>query len=568
MMTQTLRPSFFHQLDTAHEALPAAFTYAFRYSPHPLCRRAAAIVQEHLRTEGLEAEGKMFGVLVVEGGFLAAYSGQLEGSYSHPWFVPPVFDYLDPEGFFMKEQVEITALNKKIENSGFQDDINGLFCDKERLVKKRDEAVEAAKKAYGQGRKERAARRKTIDENAAEAQAVLAEIERESQYQKAEIRRAKQRFSAEIAAIDRRIEDLRSSLDRMKDERRRRSEALQKWLFRQFRFMNALGEQKTLTELFRPTPAPSVNEGGKAESAIPSGAGECCAPKLLNAAFAMGLRPIAMAEFWWGPALAGNYRRPGVFYPACNRKCRPILSFMLQGLCVEPDPARHYERLGGEPHVVWEDAWMAVVAKPTGWLSVPGKTSAPDIWQWSRSRWSGIAGPVLVHRLDQDTSGLLILAKTQMSYSWLQKMFEARKIRKRYVALLEGHWQRTEMSGKISLPLAPDYDDLPRQRVDYERGLEAVTLFEILGNESLREAENGDDSAQERPATRIAFYPQTGRTHQLRLHASSADGLGQPIVGDRLYGELASRLYLHAEELDFDHPATGEPLHFNLPAPF
>lgn len=567
-MTQPSQPLYLHPLDTAHYALPTAFTYPFRYTPHPLCRRAAAIVQEHLRAEGLDAEGKMFGVLVVEGGFLAAYSGQLAGSYSHPWFVPPVFDYLDPEGFFMKEQAEIVALSEEIEKSGFQDAINTLSFNLEALVAKQNEAVEEAKKAYERGRKERAARRKNISSEMPEAKNVLAEMERESQFQKAEIRRAKQRFSEDIASTEKRITELQSQLNKARNERRLRSEALQQWLFEQFRFTNARGEQRTLTEIFKPTSAFSSLGEGRGGFVIPSGAGECCAPKLLNAAFALGLRPIAMAEFWWGPSLAGNYRRQGAFYPACNRKCRPILAFMLQGLDVEPDPALHYERLGGEPYVVWEDAWMAVVAKPTGWLSVPGKTAAPDICQWARDRWAGIAGPIVVHRLDQDTSGLLILAKTQMSYSWLQKMFEARKIRKRYVALLEGRWQREEKSGTISLPLAPDYDDLPRQRVDYERGLEAVTQFEILGNESLCEGEAGDDAMRERAVARVAFYPQTGRTHQLRLHASSADGLGMAIVGDRLYGELACRLYLHAEALDFEHPATGEPLHFELPAPF
>lgn len=567
-MNQSEKPSFLHPLDTAREALPTAFTYPFRYTPHPLCRRAARIVQDYVEAEGLSGEGKMYGVLVVEGGFLAAYSGQLAGSYAHPWFVPPVFDYLDPESYFQKEQTEISTLSVKIENAGFQASINTVNVELERLFRLREEVVDEAGEAYERGKKERDDRRAALDKTEPDAQEILTTLERESQFQKAEIRRAKQQFATEIKALEQRLDQLREELRRAKEERRQRSEALQDWLFRQFRFMNARGETKSLPELFgdEGSSSPAADSGTKL--IIPSGAGECCAPKLLNAAYALGLRPLAMAEFWWGPALCGNYRRAGVFYPSCNRKCRPILSFMLEGLNVEPDPARHYERLGGELQVVWQDAWMAVVVKPTGWLSVPGKSDVPNVLDEARRRWPDISGPVVVHRLDQDTSGLMILAKTQMSYSWLQKQFEARAVKKRYVALLEGQWRLTGLSGQISLPLAPDFDYLPRQRVDRERGLEAVTLYEVIGNEMLNDNVGETEEAGGRAVTRIAFYPQTGRTHQLRVHASSDEGLAMPIVGDRLYGQLAGRLYLHAETLDFEHPATGEHLHFEQTAPF
>ncbi len=546
------RPSYLHSLDTDGVALPEAFTYPFRYTPHPLCLRAARLVQEYLDAEGLSVEGKMYGVLVVEGGFLAAYSGQLNGSYAHPWFVPPVFDYLSPECFFQKEQAEIVSLTKNIENTGFQEHIDILNNRLRSLVGQREEAVEKAKMAYERGKKNRGERRAALDDSSPEARPVMLQLERESQFQKAEIKRAKQLHAEEVNAIEAHLADLQATLRRAREERRQRSEALQDWLFRQFIVANGSGERISLADMFDGKP--------------PSGAGECCGPKLLNAAFASGLRPLAMAEFWWGPPLAGNYRRQGVFYPACNSKCKPILSFMLKGLAVAPDPARHYERLGGDVEVVWEDAWMAVVAKPTGWLSVAGKSPLPDVCQWARGHWPGIAGPVVVHRLDQDTSGLMILAKTQMSYSWLQKMFEGRNVRKRYVALLEGHWQRAEQSGTISLPLVADYDYLPRQRVDREHGKQAVTQYEVIGNEGLHEEAAGE--VRERAVTRIAFYPLTGRTHQLRLHAASPEGLGMSIVGDRLYGLLSRRLYLHAEALDFVHPVTGEALHFEVPAIF
>lgn len=554
------QPPFLHPLDTQGTEMPTAFTYPFRYAPHPLCEAAAAIVKEKLKELQCN-EAKMFGVLVVEGGFLAAYSGQLAGSYAHPWFVPPIVDYLNPESHFQKEQAEIDKLNGRIAQLECHPELSMLRTRLNDLSEQRDEAVEKAKIQYERGKKVRDEQRRRLAGSEDEALLVEARLIAESQQQKADVKRARQLNNKAIEETKALIALRENNIGQLRQERKMRSEALQEWLFNQFVFLNAKGEQRSLVDIFD-------DFAGSSHSMIPSGAGECCAPKLLNAAYALGLKPIAMAEFWWGSSPRGLFRRQGEFYPACNRKCRPILSFMLQGLNVAPDPARHYEQIGADVEVLWEDAWMAVIVKPTGWLSVPGKTLQPNVKEEAMQRWPDASGPIIVHRLDQDTSGLMILAKTQMSYSWLQKMFEKREIRKRYVALLDGSSQSIKKSGLIRLPLSPDYDDLPRQKVDYEHGLEAVTKYEVIEVGRHLAPRNRLSLSEGHEYTRISFYPLTGRTHQLRVHAASPEGLDLPIVGDRLYGNLADRLYLHAEALDFIHPATGEQLHFESEPPF
>ena len=316
---------------------------------------------------------------------------------------------------------------------------------------------------------------------------------------------------------------------------------MQDWLFDQFVFLNGLGEKRGLKEIF-------VDR-----HFIPSGAGECCAPKLLQTAYQLGLKPLAMAEFWWGTSAPDHYREPGAFFPACHSKCRPILGHMLQGLDVEADPADHYEQALKPVQVLWEDEYLAVIAKPEGWCSIPGRSDQANLFDEAQRLWPGIEGSVIVHRLDQDTSGVMVLAKTARVHHILSQQFEYREVKKRYVALLSKRPTPGER-GVINLPLAPDLENLPKQRVDRERGKEAITAYEVLGVEA--------------KGVRIAFYPQTGRTHQLRVHAASPEGLNAPIVGDRLYGHIENRLYLHAEAIDFIHPVTRKPMHFELPAPF
>ena len=567
-MISTALPSYVHPLALGAETLPAAFTYPFRYTAHPLCERAAAVVAEEVKRMGFQ-EGKMFGVLVVSGNgslslrgdleghesslfFLAAYSGQIWGSYDYPWFVPPVVDYLDPNSHFQLEQREIVEMSRRLEEMKLSEERLEWQRRVAQLRAEREAAVTEAKRVYEEGKRGREELKIKREKLKIEGRNELKiegeeedgylELIRESQRQKADIQRAKQLHKLEIAELEARLTEHNAAVHELYEERKRRSEALQQWLFGQFDFLNAKGERKNLQEIFGP-------------HLIPSGAGECCAPKLLQAAYALGLKPVAMAEFWLGPSKPGRYREPGAFFPACRSKCYPILGHMLQGLNVEPDPARHYENRELEPiKVLWEDEHLAVVYKPEGWCSIPGKSDQPNLLDECFRLWPEISGSVIVHRLDQDTSGVMVIAKNALVHRALGQQFEQREVKKRYVALLEG--TLTVTYGEICLPLGPDLENMPHQQVDFDNGKEAVTRFEVAAVE------------QSGNVTRVFFYPLTGRTHQLRVHSAAPEGLNAPILGDRLYGHVADRLYLHAESIKFVHPITKEEMHFCLPAPF
>lgn len=553
-------PSYLHPLERGDSALPDAFTFPFRYTPHPLCIQAAAIVQTHLQGMGVD-EGKMYGVIVVEVAsdampsapstskaglaFMAAYSGQLFGSYDHPWFVPPVVDYLDPESHFQKEQASISELNAHFEALRTDAEIQRVKALLAQLRSEREAAIAEAKQTYAEGKARREQLRSALEQHlpsASENKQLHEAIIRESQHQKADIQRAKQLHKEEIVAAEELLAAHNGQLRNLSEERKRRSEALQQWLFDQFNFLNGRGERRSLHDLF---PA----------RRIPSGAGECCAPKLLQAAYVLGLRPVAMAEFWWGPSSPDHYHQPGAFFPACHSKCRPILTHMLEGLNVEPDPAEHYDKVNSPIRVAWEDKHLAVIEKPAGWVSIPGKSDQASVFDAAHRLWPDIEGSVIVHRLDMDTSGLMVVAKDATTHRALSLQFERREVSKRYIALLEG---RINTSGTINIPIAPDLEQLPRRMTDPAHGKEAITDYVVLSHEE----------RDGKPVTRIAFFPRTGRTHQLRVHSASPDGLGHPIVGDRLYGHVGDRLCLHAEALSLRHPVTGEQLHFELPAPF
>lgn len=450
---------------TENLPLPQLFTYPFHYTPHPLCVKAAEEVQQYLQTrtdwhEELQ-QGKMFGVLVVktptgEVGYLAAFSGNLAGSNHHDYFVPPVYDLLNPDGYFKEEEARISAINVMLNhtNDNYQEIIEAL-----------------------------------------------------------------------------------------KEERKQRSIALQQWIFEQFRLRNARGEEQDIYSIFTQT----------AHRNPPAGTGECAAPKLLQYAYLNNLKPLAMAEFWWGDSPKGEIRRHGHYYPACRHKCEPILNFMLQGLQVEPNPLLTSNTDATQLETVYEDDYLLVVNKPAGMLSVPGKTGQASVLTLLQERYPDATGPILVHRLDMATSGLLLAAKDKDTHALLQKQFEGRTVKKRYIALLEGIPQ-AEPKGFIRLPLRPDFDNRPLQMVCYEYGKPAVTRYEIMDTENDR--------------TRMAFYPETGRTHQLRVHAAHPEGLNCPIVGDPLYGQPANRLYLHAERLEFRHPITDKRMQIQKEAPF
>lgn len=527
-------------------ALPAQFTYPFHYTPHTLTELAAKGVQIYLQSrkdwaEELQ-EGKMFGVLIVRTpekriGYLAAFSGNLAGSNHHSFFVPPVYDMLQPNGFFRQEEKNISAINlqiKKTENSSLYLDMkNELNAAKQYAAAAIAQYKEALKKA----KSERDERRKSGISPEEETLLI-----RESQHQKASFKRKEKELQNFIKEKQDKVRQIEETICLLKQERKKRSAALQEKLFGQFRMLNAKGERKDLCELFKSTP----------QGFPPSGAGECALPKLLQYAYSSDLTPLAMGEFWWGMSPKDEIRHHGHFYPSCKGKCEPILRHMLIGLDIENNPLEDNIHQHTPLDILYEDDSLLVVNKPAGMLSVPGKNDLDSIFQRLRILYPHATGPIIVHRLDMATSGLLLAAKTKEVHQKLQALFEERKIKKRYTALLEG--ELSFAHGTISLPLCLNPLDRPRQMVDFTHGKEAVTYYETMGYE------NGK--------TRVYFYPLTGRTHQLRVHAAHSQGLNHPIVGDELYGWKSDRLYLHAAELEFLHPVTQKIIHITKEADF
>ena len=448
---------------------PERFTYPFCYEPHPLCQLSAKEVQQYIAEhEAIKTDadsGKMFGVLVVEMddgrcktedgrcktlGFLAAYSGLLEGRNDWAYFVPPVYDAQQPDGYFKTQ---------------------------ERII--------------------------------SQTSAISPQTSKEL------------------------------------------SQNLQEWLFHQYQLLNARGEVKDLVDIWQ-----SYYDKPKLRKKFPmppGGTGDCCAPKLLQYAYQHGLKPVCMAEFWWGQSTKTELRQHLNYYPACRGKCKPILTWMLQGLEVDPDP----ELLGFQKMdipIVYEDDWLLVVDKPSGLLSVPGRIEQYSVETVMQERYPDSK---VAHRLDMGTSGLLIVAKTPDVYRALQEQFVKHQVKKKYIARLEGRWKmddvrwmRDEGRGRIELPLRPDPMNRPRQVVDMEHGKRAVTDYEFISPNI------------------VALYPQTGRTHQLRIHCAHPDGLGRPIVGDELYGTKGERLMLHAAEIWFHHSITGREMHLVSSPPF
>ena len=529
--------------------LPERFTYPFCYTPHPLCILAAKEVQSYLTRQTAWKDelrqGKMFGVLIVqtehgETGYLAAFSGILAGKNLHPFFVPPVYNLLQPQGFFKIEEENISSINRNIRQLENDKAYAALSAELARTIQSAENILATAKAQLKEAKTAREQRRKEKELNAQEE----AELIRESQFQKAEYKRLERSWKARITTLQTQTEDWERRISALKSERKTRSAALQQKLFEQFGMLNYRGEVKNLCEIF----------GQTVHKTPPAGAGECAAPKLLQQAYLHGWKPIAMAEFWWGDSPKTEIRHHGHYYPACKGKCEPILQHMLQGLQVEENPMLKRMQVPSKNlEIVYEDPWLSVINKPAGILSVPGKEDAVSVYSLMREQYPEADGPLTVHRLDMATSGLMLIAKTKRVHQNLQAQFKNRLVRKRYVALLEGIVPKDK--GTVDLPLCLNPLDRPRQMVHTEHGKPAITDYQVL--------ERLDGKR-----TRIAFYPRTGRTHQLRIHAAHPLGLHCPIIGDELYGEKADRLYLHAEYLEFTHPITGETVRITKEAEF
>ncbi|WP_196890520.1 RluA family pseudouridine synthase [Aureivirga marina] len=542
----------FKKLDVSSDLIPEKFTFPFYYEPHELAKKAAEDLQKYLENQtdfvhhfGFnssldgKATGKMFGVLVVENqqkeiGYISAFSGKLAGSNSHFKFVPPVFNMLENDGFFKKEELVITELNKeieKLENAPFYLKIKEEF---KQVLKKENQEIEFAKTKLKEGKKHRKEIRNKAKEELStnDLEKLIEKLNRESQLAKITYKKLVKSWSDKVSIIKEKIEVLEKEILDLKQLRKQKSAELQKQLFENYTFLNIAKKEKSLQAIFQETNL----------KIPPAGAGECAAPKLLQFAFLHDLKPIVMAEFWWGKSPKTEIRNHKQFYPACRGKCEPILSHMLEGMQVAENPFLENQLTIEELEVVFEDAHLLVIHKPAGFLSVPGKTSLESVFTKIQKKYPKATGPLLVHRLDMATSGLLLIAKTKEIHKELQQQFLKKIVRKRYVALLDG--VVTENKGIIDLPLRVDLEDRPRQLVCFEHGKSARTEWEVL------ERKDGK--------TRIHFFPITGRTHQLRVHAAHLKGLNCAIIGDELYGKRANRLHLHAEVLEFVHPISKE----------
>ena len=536
------------------EVLPERFTYPFYYEPHPLCVKAAEELQMHIEEQTIwqhdfDTTGKMFGVLLVknqknEVGFLAAFSGKLAGVNHLPLFAPPVYDMLNEKGFYKKGEIALNELNAKIKKLQQNPKIKELQDQLEKEKIRAKQSIENFRNTIIESRKKRKEQRttgkNTLDEKALEI--LVNQLATESVKQKNELKRIQQHWEEQLNSVESKWKELNDEIEQLKKQRKIASNTLQKRLFSEYHFLNISGEKKSLLDIFKETP----------QGIPPAAAGECAAPKLLQQAFQEGLTPIAMAEFWWGESPKSEIRKHKYFYPACQGKCQPILGHMLQGMKVDENPLLKNSAESKSIEILYEDEDLLVINKPNELLSVPGKEIEDSVFFRMKLEYPEATGPLIVHRLDMSTSGLMLIAKSKEAYVYLQKQFIKRTVKKRYVALLNGLLKKDK--GIIDLPLRLDIDDRPRQLVCYDYGKNAVTEWEVL------ESKNGK--------TKVQFYPITGRTHQLRVHAAHPEGLNTAILGDDLYGEKSNRLHLHAEYIEFRHPRSKDILHFNCKEDF
>lgn len=553
---------FFRKFSSSVEHLPRPkkFTFPFYYTAHSLAINAANELQQELESTAIEHNfgfsksensspiGKMFGVLVVQNlvgelGYLAAFSGKLGNKNHHSGFVPPVFDILETGSFFLEGEKEVSAINLQI--STIENGANYLALKEQAEINKsllRKYEFESRLELKWSKNQRKLKREQSLGKiSEIEYLNFLDELKnesiREQLFHKHELRRRNKEFllsNAEFLALE-------EQLELLKLERSKKSAVLQQEIFEKYTFLNQAGNKKSLLEIFKNT----------IYLFPPSAAGECAAPKLLQYAFLNQLKPICMAEFWWGVSPNSEVRLHKQFYPACKSKCEPILKHMLDGIEMETNPMLAQADVT-DLEIIFEDDYLLFINKPAEFLSVPGKQLTDSVYERVKASYPNTTGPLLVHRLDMSTSGILMIAKSKEVHKLMQAQFLRKTIQKSYVALLDGFIEINE--GEIDLPLRGDFDDRPKQLVCKEFGKAAKTKFRVLSREG--------------NTTRILFSPITGRTHQLRVHAAHHLGLGCPILGDDLYGTKSTRLYLHAQELIFIHPISKQQQRIYCKAPF
>ena len=547
--------------DISNINLPEKFTFPFYYEPDDLAKIAVRELQEYLENQkdfqhdfGLQdsknstAIGKMFGVLVVQNkfdeiGYLTAFSGKLGDNSLPEKFVPPVFNMRAEGSFYVKGETELDKINQEI--SALKKD--ETFISLHKSVKKRFQDIEEdlafQRKKMKILKSERKNRKKTLVNHLSEIdfQILCNKLAQESFNDQFFFKELKEYYESDLHEKLRKLAHFEEKIAFLKKERIQKSNYLQETLFQNYAFLNSKKEPKSLLDIFSNPPIKP-----------PAGSGECAAPKLLQYAFLNDLRPICMAEFWWGISPNSEIRKHKNFYPACQSRCKPILSHMLKDIKMNENLLIENLSEHQEISIIYEDDELIVVNKPTEFLSVPGKEISDSVYTRMKEKYPEATGPLIVHRLDMSTSGILVLTKTKEANKILQEQFIKRTVKKRYVALLDGKLE--EKSGKISLPIRLDLDDRPKQLVDFEFGKKAETFWEIIRIENDK--------------TRVYFYPITGRTHQLRVHAAYKTGLNAPIIGDDLYGKKEKRLYLHAEFIEFLHPKTMEKMSFSVTPEF
>jgi tRNA pseudouridine32 synthase / 23S rRNA pseudouridine746 synthase len=543
------------QTEVEHIPLPEKFTFPFYYTPHPLATKAVEELKMYLinqnewqhnfglneEVEGL-AIGKMFGVLVVQNdsnelGYLAAFSGKLAASNYFERFVPPVFDTLEKDGFYKQGEEILNTWNKELEL--LEQELKSGQCNTLLSILDEEHAqnlqnfklkIQAAKK-----------QRDLLRESGELTTQELKNLDEESKREQQSLKKIKKIYLEERKPLLEKVNQIHEKISDLKKKRSEKSAALQKSIFEQYTFLNQSLESKSLFDIFSET----------AFGFPPAGAGECAAPKLFQYAFKHHLKPICMAEFWWGKSPLSEIRVHEQFYPACKGKCEPILKHQLKGIDLDENPLLH-QNSALNLLILYEDDYLLAIDKPADFLSAPGKELSDSVWHRLKKLYPSADGPLLVHRLDMSTSGILLIAKNIKIYKSLQEQFIKRKVEKVYTAILSG--ELSQKSGEICLPLALDVLDRPRQKVCFDSGKHAETFYEIIT------IQNGE--------TRILFYPKSGRTHQLRVHAAHHLGLNAPIKGDDLYGSKGERLFLHATKLTFWHPVLNKKIILECPAPF
>lgn len=489
-----------------------ALTYPYHYCAHPLVKEATQVVCQHLDESARGQAGRLVAILVCRLadqslGFLAACD---QFDCADPYFEKTFWQQLPPES--------IKPLNT------------------DRIDKAFEEKVRAQEK-YISFKEDAQARREHRQQQRASGVFNREALIASSQFDSGELERLKLKYILALQAEEAARSDFQHRTHvAVENEWKRRLSSVH--------VQNKLGHQTTLLELL----STYLNREDLLRAIL-----RTALPALLNEAFALGASPIAMGQFWWGPVAAYDARAEGTFFAFAKERHEKLLNYFLQELRLEENTLVVDQFKNWTPDIVYEDNDIVAFNKPSGMLSVPGKLPVTDLYSIALSRYPDATGPMLLHRLDMSTSGIVVFAKNKQTHQALQNAFARGSVRKRYIALLEKMPPNT--SGEIKLPLCLNPYERPRQMVEYTYGKPALTVYKVLG-----QMPNG--------ATRVAFYPQTGRTHQLRLHAAHAEGLNSPIIGDELYGHPADRLYLHAEAIRFIHPSTGQLLTIEAPSPF